>query len=108
MRVAVVPRELLHALRAIDRKRPCAPRKDREIGLTATANGLTLDTNATTAFVLAHVAVAGACTVPRQAFIKVLGTYPGKTPLTLAVVGGRLHIGRLRMPCGTAFAARER
>jgi len=106
MKLALRPRDAIRALKIIDRKRPASPRKDALVGLTATADGLTFETNGSSAFVVAQVAVAGSCRVGRDALRRVLKTYPLDVPVTLDVVGSSLRIGRFRMPVDSAFRSR--
>jgi hypothetical protein len=98
---------LVKALRAIARKHPSRGRRDAAVVIKATADGVTFETNLSSAFVPAQVAVAGACLAPRDALTRVLATYSRDTPLTIEVVDRALCVGRLRIPVRAHFHSRE-
>jgi hypothetical protein len=98
---------LVKALRAIARKHPLRGRRDSQMLIKATADGVTFETNLSSAFVPAHVAVAGACVVPRDAVTRVLATYPRSVPLTIEAANRVLSIGRLRIPVTVNIDSRE-
>lgn len=106
MKLAIRPAEAVHALKAIDRRRPSRVRKDLRLALMATADGLVFETNASSAFVTAQVSQGGGCEVGRDALLRILQTFPPDYPLTLAVEDEFLLIGRLRMPAKKAFLSR--
>ncbi len=106
MRLAIQPGEVVKALAAISIRRPGRARRDVDVALTASANGLTLETNGSTAFVPAQVAVAGSCAVERDAFLRVLQTFPRDKPLAVSVEGTTITLGRLRMPVRFSFTSR--
>lgn len=75
--------------------------------MTATADGVTLETNLSSAFLPAQVVVAGGCEVWRESVTRVIGTYVRGTPVTLEARGGRLHIGRWSIETSAHFNSRE-
>ena len=106
MRLSVQPGTVVKALAAINLRRPGLARRDRDVALTASADGLTLETNGATAFVPAQVAISGGCAVGRDVLLRVLKTFPREQPLLVSVEDGKLVLGRLRMPAHFAFASR--
>ncbi len=98
---------LLKAVRAIERKHPSGLRRDINLRMKASANGVKFETNQSSAFVPAQVGIAGACVVPRNIFTKVLATFPRTKPITIEMVDGRLSIGTFRLNMGAAFVSRE-
>jgi hypothetical protein len=102
MRLAIRPDLTLEALKAIARRHPSKRLRDRTIQLTANADGLTIETNQSSAFVVAQVAVAGCCRVPTKEFTAVLKTYPPTVPLSVELVPAHgVRIGRLLIPTPT-------
>ena len=106
MRLSIQPSEVAKALALINRRRAGFARRDADVALTASADGLTLETNGSTAFVPAQVAIAGSCAVGREALLQVLRTFPREQPLMMSVDAGMLVLGRLRMPARFAFTSR--
>ena len=106
MRLAIQPGEVAKALAAISIRRPSRARRDADVALTASADGLTLETNGSSAFVPAQVAMSGSCAVGRDALLRVLQTFPKDKPLSMAVVQDKLVLGRLRMQVRFAFTSR--
>jgi hypothetical protein len=89
----------LEALKAIARKHPTKRIRDRTLRLTANADGFTIETNLSSAFVVAQVAAAGSCTVPAKQFAAVLKTFPATQPLSLEFVPGHgVRLGKLLIP----------
>jgi len=107
MKFSVDPKELTKALRLLARKQPGTPRRDVDVQITATTDGVVFQSNQTTAFVTAQVAVAGACVVSREILAKLLATYPKDQPITLEVSEGKLRMGRMRIPVRNQFLSRE-
>lgn len=102
MRLAIRPDLTLDALKAILRRHPSRRLRDRTLRLTADADGLTLETNETSAFVVAQVGVAGTCVVPARQFAEVLKTFPPTKPLPLEYVPERgVRLGPLLIPTPT-------
>lgn len=99
---------MLHkALRAMQRRHPLNPRRDSRLRITATADGVTLETNLSSAFLPAQVAVAGGCEVSRESVTRVIGTFMRGTPVTIEARDGRLHIGRWSIETSAHFRSRE-
>lgn len=98
---------LVEALRAIARKHPSRSRRDSDMLIRATADGVTFETNLSSAFVPAQVAVSGACLAPRDAVTRVLETFPRSVPLTIEAANRVLSIGRLRIPVTVNIDSRE-
>ena len=98
---------LLKALRAIARKHPSHGKRDAFLVIKATADGVVFETNSSSAFVPAQVAIAGACLAPRDALTRVLATYSRDMPLTIEVVDHQICLGRLRIPVPKQFDSRE-
>lgn len=98
---------LLKALRAIARKHPSRAKRDAEVLIKASAGGVLFETNASSTFIAAQVAVAGTCLAPRDAVTRVLATYPRNVPLTIEVTDRKLRIGRLRIPISVHIDSRE-
>jgi hypothetical protein len=107
MKFAADVASLVNALRAIARKHPSRGRRDSQMLIKATADGVTFETNLSSAFVPAQVAVAGACIAPRDAVTRVLATYPQNVPLTIEAANRVLSIGRLRIPVSVNIDSRE-
>lgn len=107
MKFSTDVQSMLKALRAIARKHPTSRRRDVDLHIKATADGVTLETNQSSAFIAAHVGVAGACVAPRDVFTKVLATFPSTRPITIEAIDGRLHIGSFRLNVGDSFISRE-
>lgn len=100
-------KSLVKVLSAIARKHPTRSRRDVDLQIKANADGVIFETNQSSAFVPAHVAVAGACVAPCRVFTKVLTTFPRGRPITIEATNGRLHIGSFRLTIGHHFASRE-
>jgi hypothetical protein len=98
---------LVKALRALARKHPARSKRDAQVHIKATADGVTFETNLSSAFVPAQVAVAGTCLAPRDGLTRVLATYARSAPLTIEVAEGSLRVGRLRMPVSVHVESRE-
>ncbi len=99
MRLALRPDLTLAALRAIARKHPAHKGPHRTLQLTADADGLTIETNLSSAFVPAQVAVAGSCLLPAQQFARLLRTFPARKPVSLEIVDAQhVRLGTLVMP----------
>ncbi len=98
---------MIKALRAIARRHPSRPKRDADMVIKASADGVVFETNLSSAFVPAQVAVAGTCLAPRDAITRVLATYPRNVPLTIEVVDRQLCIGRLQIPVPVHFDSKE-
>lgn len=107
MRFSIQPGEMVKALSAIHTRSVGRARRNADVALTASVDGLTLATNGATAFIPAQIAVAGSCAVGCDALLRVLRTFPRTEPLAIAVDDGKLVVGRLRMPARFAFVSRE-
>ena len=68
---------------------------------------MTLETNLSSAFLPAQVAVAGGCEVSRESVTRVIGTFARGTPVTVEARDGRLHIGRWCIETSAHFRSRE-
>jgi hypothetical protein len=106
MRLAIQPGKVVKAFTAINHPNAPGWRPDKDVALTASADGLTLETNGASAFVPAQVAIAGGCAVDRDALLRVLRTFPRNQPLMMSGDDGKLVLGRLRMPARFAFTSR--
>lgn len=91
----------------MQRRHPLNPRRDSRLRITATADGVTLETNLTSAFLPAQVVVAGGCEVSRESVTRVIGTFVRRTPVTIEARDGRLHIGRWSIETSAHFRSRE-
>jgi hypothetical protein len=107
MKFSLEPSTLGKALRALQRRHPLRPRKDSRLRIRASADGVTLETNLSSAFLPAQVAVAGACMVSRESVTRVIGTFPRGRPVTIEASGGRLHIGAWSIEASVFFRSRE-
>lgn len=107
MKFSLEPSTLHKALRAMQRRHPLNPRRDSRLRIRATADGVTLETNLTGAFLPAQVAVAGACEVSRESVTRVVGTFPRGKPVTVEVRDGRLRIGGWSIETSAQFDSRE-
>ena len=107
MKFSIEPSALDKALRALQRRHPSRPRKDSRLQIKATADGVTLETNLSSAFLPAQVALAGACVVSRDSVTRVIGTFIRGKPVTLEARAGRLHIGTWSIEASVHFRSRE-
>lgn len=107
MKFSLEPSSLDRALRALQRRHPVRPRKDSRLRIKATADGVTLETNLSSAFLPAQVAEAGACVVSRESVTRVIGTFPRGKPLTIHAHDSRLHIGAWSIETDVQFRSRE-
>ncbi|HEX5962058.1 MAG TPA: hypothetical protein VFY97_12575 [Rhodanobacteraceae bacterium] len=107
MKFSLEPSSLHKALRAMQRRHPLRPRRDSRLRIKATADGVTLETNLTSAFLPAQVAVAGGCEVSRESITRVLGTFVRGKPLTFEAHDGRLRIGHWNIETSAQFESRE-
>jgi len=99
MRLAIRPDMTIEALKAIARKHPTKRIRDRTLRLTADADGLTIETNFSSAFVPAQVAVAGTCVVPAKQFGALLKTFAPTRPLSMEHdVERGVRLGNLLIP----------
>lgn len=107
MKFSLEPSTLDKALRALQRRHPTRPRKDSRLRIKATADGVTLETNLSGAFLPAQVAVAGGCVVSRESVTRVIGTFARGKPVTIEARDGRLHIGAWSIEASVYFRSRE-
>lgn len=91
----------------MQRRHPLNPRRDTRLRIKATADGVTLETNLTSAFLPAQVAIAGGCEVSRESVTRVIGTFLRGTPVTIEARDGRLHIGGWNIETSAQFRSRE-
>jgi hypothetical protein len=97
--LAIRPDLTIDALKAIARKYPTRSKRDRTLRLTANADGLVIETNQSSAFVVAQVAVAGQCIVSAKHFAAILKTFPPTRPLSVEYVPEQgMKIGKLLIP----------
>jgi hypothetical protein len=106
MRLSVQPGVVVKALATIIVPKRGRVRSNIDVALTASADGLTLETHGASAFVPAQVAVAGSCAVGCDALLRVLRTFPRDKPLAVRVEDQTLVLGRLRMPAHFCFTSR--
>ena len=107
MKFSLEPSSLAKALRALRRRHPARPFRDSRLRITATANGVTLETNLSSAFLPAQVAIAGGCEVSRESVTRVIGTFARGKPVTIEARDGRLHVGGWSIETSAQFASRE-
>lgn len=107
MKFSLEPSSLDKALRALRRRHPARPHRDSRLRITATADGVTLETNLSSAFLPAQVAVAGGCEVSRESVTRVIGTFVRGQPVTIEACDNRLHIGRWSIETSAQFRSRE-
>lgn len=107
MKFSLEPSSLDKALRALRRRHPTRPLRDSRLRITATADGITLETNLSSAFLPAQVAVAGGCEVSRESVTRVIRTFVRGTPVTIEARDGRLRIGRWSIETSAQFSSRE-
>ncbi|WIG54534.1 MAG: hypothetical protein OJF61_000320 [Rhodanobacteraceae bacterium] len=107
MKFSLEPSTLHKALRAMQRRHPLNPRRDSRLRIMATADGVTLETNLTGAFLPAHVAVAGGCEVSRESVTRVAGTFPRGKPVTVEARDGWLRVGGWSIETSAQFTSRE-
>ena len=107
MKFSLEPSSLDKALRALRRRHPARPHRDSRLRITATADGVTLETNLSSAFLPAQVAVEGGCEVSRESVTRVIGTFVRGQPVTIEACDNRLHIGRWSIETSAQFDSRE-
>ncbi|WHZ19040.1 MAG: hypothetical protein OJF55_001189 [Rhodanobacteraceae bacterium] len=106
MKLSLEPSTLDKALRALRRRHPARPHRDSRLRIMATADGMTLETNLSSAFLPAQVAVAGGCEISRESVTRVTGTFVRGKPVTIEARDGRLHIGGWSIETSAQFRSR--